>query len=107
MSGMLNDAARLRSSDAELDRRFLDVSYLDLVADPVRVAGEIYRHFGWTFDTRTRREMESWQAGQAERRRAERRHRYAVADYGLTEEQVDEAFSGYLEFAASNKIKMR
>jgi hypothetical protein len=107
MSRMLAGAALLRRADPDLDRRFIDVSYLDLVADPVRAAGEIYRHFGWTFDEQTRARMEHWHAGQASRRRAERRHRYALSDYGLTEARVDDAFSGYTEFAAANKVRMR
>jgi hypothetical protein len=74
------------------------VSYLDLVADPVQTAGEIYRHFGWTFDELTRTRMKHWHAGQAERRRTESRHQYTLADYGLTEDQVDGAFAGYAEY---------
>jgi hypothetical protein len=38
---------------------------------------------------------------------ADWRHRYALSDYGLTEAQVDDAFSGYTEFAAANKVRMR
>lgn len=107
MSGMLNGAAALRSADGELDRRFVDVSYLDLVADPVGVAGEIYRVSGWTLDEETRAEMERWHARQAAGRRGERRHRYALGDYGLSLAQVDDAFAGYLEFATANKVRMR
>jgi hypothetical protein len=106
MSRMLTEAARLRSADQELERRFLDVSYGDLVADPVRTAGEIYRHFGWTFDERTRTRMERWHAGQAGRRRTESRHQYTLSGYGLTEDQVDGAFAGYTEFARELKIRM-
>ena len=106
MSRMLAGAARQRRADPDLDRRFIDVSYLDLVADPIRTAAEIYRHFDWTFDEQTRARMEHWHAGQAARRRAELRHRYALSDYGLTEDQVDDAFCGYTEFAA-NKVRMR
>ncbi len=106
MSGMLNGAAALRSADRELDRRFVDVSYLDLVADPVGVAGEIYREFGWTLDEAARAQMSQWHARQAAGRRGERRHQYALADYGLSGAQVDDAFAGYLEFARANKVRM-
>jgi hypothetical protein len=68
---------------------------------------EIYRRFGWTFDDQTRARMEGWHSGQAARRQAERRHRYALSDYGLTEDQVDDAFSGYTEFTRAHKIRMQ
>ena len=107
MSQLLEGVARLRGADPGFDRRFIDVSYLDLVADPVGAAGEIYRHAGWTFDEQTRARMERWHAGQAAQRGAQRRHQYALPAYGLTEGQVEGAFGGYAEFAAANKIRMR
>jgi hypothetical protein len=72
----------------------------------VGVAREIYREFGWTLDEATLTEMEQWRARQAAGRRAESRHRYALADYGLSGAQVDDAFAGYLEFARANKVRM-
>ena len=51
--------------------------------------------------------VEGWHAGQAARRRAERRHRYTLSDYGLTEGQVDDAFSGYTAFTGANQIRMQ
>jgi hypothetical protein len=107
MSQMLEGVALLRGADADFDRRFIDVSYLDLVADPVAVAAEIYRNAGWELDEQSRARMERWRAGQAAQRRAEQRHRYALSPYGLTEGQVEDAFRGYAEFAVANKIRMR
>jgi hypothetical protein len=43
----------------------------------------------------------------AERRRAGRRHQYALPDFGLTEDQVEGAFGGYAEFTRVNKIRVR
>jgi thioester reductase-like protein len=107
MSRMLEGVARLRSTHADFDRRFIDVSYQELVADPVQTAADIYQHAGWTFDEQSRARMERWHAGQAARRRAERRHQYALPDFGLTEDQVEGAFGGYAEFTRANKIRMR
>jgi thioester reductase-like protein len=107
MSQMLEGVARLRAAAPGFDRRFIDVSYLDLVADPVGAAEEIYRHAGWAFDEQTRSRMERWHAGQAAQRRARRRHEYSLSAYGLTEGQVEGAFSGYAEFVRANKIRMR
>lgn len=69
------------------------------------MAREIYREFGWTLDEATLEEMERWHSRQAAGRRGERRHQYALADYGLSWAQVDDAFAGYLEFAKSNKVR--
>jgi Sulfotransferase family len=107
MSHMLERTAQLRTDRPEHDHRFVDVSYRDLVENPVRVAEEIYRQFGWTFDDQTRTATERWHAGQAARRQAQRRHRYSPSAYGLTGNQVDEAFSRYAEFTRANKIRMR
>jgi hypothetical protein len=107
MSRMLEGVARLRGADPDFDRRFIDVSYLDLVADPVGTAGEIYRQAGWTLDEQTRARMERWHAGQAAQRRAQRRHQYALSAYGLSDGQVEGAFRGYAGLVAANKIRMR
>ncbi len=107
MSRMLTGAAQLRASDPDLDRRFFDVSYLDLVAAPVTVASRICQHFGWTFDDQARERMGQWHARQAARRETERRHRYSLAEYGLAEGQVVDAFAGYTESALASKVRMQ
>lgn len=58
MSGMLTGAARLPAAGLDLDRRFVDVSYLDLVANPVRAAADIYTQLGWTLDEQARARMD-------------------------------------------------
>ena len=50
--------------------------------------------------------MNSWLQQQEERRRHERRHSYALDDFGLTRGEVSGAFAPYLEFAASRGIRM-
>jgi hypothetical protein len=126
MSRMLGQAARFRAAYPEIDRRFADVSYLDLTEDPVGTVADIYRHFGWVFDDEARARTERWQGRQAEQRQAEQRqaeqrqaeqrqaeqrraepgHRYSLARYGLTAPQVDAAFARYAEFVRGNKIRL-
>jgi len=106
MSRMLGQAARFRAAYPEIDRRFADVSHLDLTENPVGTVAEIYRHFGWVLDDETRARTERWQARQAARRQAEPRHRYSLARYGLTEAQVDAAFARYAEFVRANKVRL-
>ena len=104
MSGMLNDAMRFRASHTELDRRWADVRYTDLVDDPIAVVRDIYARFNWPLDPSALSRMHEWLTLQAEQRRQEPRHEYRLEDYGLTPESVNEAFSPYNEFVTSRGI---
>ena len=69
-------------------RRFFDVSYDDLVADPVGTAEAVYAHFGLPFGGAAADAMRALGTGG----RAPGAHRYTLADFGLTQEQVEERF---------------
>ena len=101
MSGMLNRATRFRVSRPELEDRWVDIAYVDLVRDPLAAVRAIYDRFGWPLEQAAVDRMEAWLSRQAERRRRERRHRYRLEDYGLTAEGVDAAFAPYLAFIAA------
>ena len=98
MSGMLNRATRFRIGRPELEDRWVDVAYVDLVRDPLAAVRTIYDRFGWRLEPAAVDRMEAWRSRQAERRRRETRHRYRLEDYGLTAEGVDAAFAPYLDF---------
>jgi hypothetical protein len=68
--------------------RFFDVSYGDLVTDPVGTAEAVYAHFGLPFGGAAADAMRALSTGG----RAGAAHRYTLADFGLTEEQVVERF---------------
>ncbi|HWM97527.1 MAG TPA: sulfotransferase [Streptosporangiaceae bacterium] len=68
--------------------RFFDVAYSDLVADPVGTAEAVYAHFGLPFSGAAADAMRALSADG----RAGAAHRYTLADFGLTEEQVVERF---------------
>ena len=104
MSGMLNGAMRFRASRPELESRWVDVSYRDLVENPSAVVNAIYERLDWRLDPVAAAEIESWLERQAEQRRREPPHRYSLEDFGLTAEQVAAAFAPYREFVASRKI---
>jgi thioester reductase-like protein len=106
MSRMLEGVARLRQADPELNRRFIDVSYLDLIESPLRVVDKIYQQLGWPVEKRERARMKHWLTEDAVRWQAEPRHQYSLAEYGLSTGQVETAFSGYAEFTRMNKIRM-
>ena len=100
MSGMLNGATQLRLDRPELDDRWVDVAYGDLIRDPMAIMRDIYRRFGWRLEPDAVREMKAWMSVQEERRRRETRHSYRLEDYALTPEAVNRAFEPYLDFAA-------
>ena len=104
MSGMLNGAMRFRASRPELESRWVDVSYRDLVENPTAVVNAIYERLDWRLDPVAATEIEGWLERQAEQRRREPPHRYSLEDFGLTAERVAAAFAPYREFVASRKI---
>ncbi|NIJ10377.1 hypothetical protein FHU38_000721 [Saccharomonospora amisosensis] len=89
-------ARGLRTFTAERAKRdqsrFYDVAYDDFVADPIGTVERIYSHFGLPLtDTATAamRAMHEQSTSGASRPA----HTYALADFGLTEQQVNEHFT--------------
>src|SRR5262249_14879302 len=88
--------------------RFCDVSYENFVADPFATVESVYGHFGLQLSGAAVDAMRQVQAVGSAGGGAEavgvgnasgggtQPHRYALADFGLTPEQVDERFAGYL-----------
>ena len=105
MSGMLNKAVQFREFHPEIEDRWVDVNYFDLVQNPIAIVHHIYDRFGWTLGSAARVAMEDWQLRQAEKRRSETRHRYDLQDFGLAPEAVDEAFAPYREFVTARGIR--
>ena len=104
MSGMLNEAMRFRASRPELESRWIDVSYRDLVENPMAVVSAIYERLGWRLEPAARDNMQDWRSRQAEQRRNEPPHRYSLEDFGLTRQQVDAAFEPYRDFVTARGI---
>jgi hypothetical protein len=77
--------------------RFCDVEYDAFVADPLATMEKVYARFGLTLTGAAADAMRALLAGRTDGRPA---HRYALADFGLTGEQVDERFAGYLSARA-------
>ena len=104
MSHMLNGAMKFRASRAELEGRWVDVRFADLVTKPMAVVRSIYERLDWPLSAAAESAMKKWLVIQAAQRRREPRHVYRLEDYGLTAETVYKAFSHYLEFAAARRI---
>jgi hypothetical protein len=100
-SRMLLRALELRRASPALEAQILDLDYRELVADPLAALQQIYTFAGIPFSERTRAAIE----GALARNRKDRfgRHRYALADFGLDERRVAEAFAPYLEDRAARR----
>jgi len=72
--------------------QFYDVGYDDFVADPVGTVAGVYRHFGLPLTAAAADAMGGLQAGSAASS-GRPAHRYSLADFGLTAEQVRERFA--------------
>ena len=102
MSRLLDRAVAFRESRPDLEDRWIDVSYYDLVQDPMSVVARIYERRGWQLRPEAVEAMETWLDEQRERRRTEKRHKYDMADYGLTRGMIDAAFARYREFLSES-----
>ena len=96
-------AVRARSDPA----RFCDVDYDDFATDPLGTVVAVYAHFGLDLSGRAADAMRAVLSPRAVRtpragRDATPRHEYALADFGLTGDQVDERFAGSGEQTGKN-----
>ncbi len=80
-------AVRARHDQAQ----FCDVDYEAFVAHPIRTAEAVYAHFGLALSPRARAAMRTVRTHGAPAAVGPA-HRYALSDFGLTDDQVDERF---------------
>jgi hypothetical protein len=80
-------AARQRYDPAQ----FLDVDYAEFTADPVGAVESVYGRFGLEYSEAAAAAVRALHA-EAAHGDARPAHRYSLADFGLTGEQVDERF---------------
>jgi hypothetical protein len=74
--------------------RFVDVSFGALQTDPIDTIAESYEKLGLEFTDSARTKVRQW--ANEHKPGARGTHSYELADYGLTAEQVREAFSDYI-----------
>jgi hypothetical protein len=82
-------AARARYDQSQ----FLDVDYADFTADPVGTVESVYARFGLPYSAAAADAVRVVRV-QAAAGAGHPAHRYALADFGLTAEQVTERFGG-------------
>ena len=76
------------------DDRFVDVSFADLQTEPVKTLESSYDQLHIAFTESARATVQEWADEHKPGHRGA--HNYELADYGLSSEQVREAFSEYL-----------
>ncbi len=69
------------------------------------VVAHIHERLGWSLEPGAVAAMEHWREVQAAHRQTEKRHKYDIADYGLTREAIDRAFGRYLEFLSESGMR--
>jgi len=104
MSTMMKRAVDFRNNHPELQSRWVDIDFSDLVRDPLTSVAKIYKSFNWTLSQSTIQSMNTWIAKQAQHRKSLPIHHYHLSEFGLTPEQVNTAFDAYLEFYRQLKI---
>lgn len=86
--------AKFDAERAEYDAaQFCDVDYADFVADPLATVTGIYRHFDLPLPDVTRQAMAETVAESHTGPRTPK-HRYSLADYGLTADLIRDRFAG-------------
>jgi hypothetical protein len=89
-------ATAMRRALAVRDRlQVVDVDYRQLVRDPVAAVAGIYRSMGRTLDPAMEAQVAAWTADHPQHQHG--RHRYDLAGFGLTGEEVDAAFGSYMD----------
>lgn len=83
----------MQARDGADGARFLDVSYYDLLKDPIAELRRICRYAGIGFDDNAGRAAAKCMRANPQYRFG--KHTYRLGDFGLTEETVEEAFSAY------------
>lgn len=77
-----------------LDGHIFDVQYDRIRDDPMPVYREIYRRAGHTLTTEAEQSMRQWEQGNEQGKHG--KHVYSLAQFGLSERKIDDAFGEYI-----------
>ena len=92
---MLDHVRSLRSQGALPDEQFVDTRYTDLVTDPVAAIRSIYERAGLTWPTGHGESITSYLEQKPKDKFG--KHEYSLAEYGLDEAMIHNAFAAYIE----------
>jgi len=72
----------------------LDLAFRDLIADPVDAVRKVYDHADIDFTIETEEAVLRWWREHPSDKHGQ--HRYDLADYGLTREEVEDVYADYI-----------
>lgn len=82
--------------DLDKEAQILDLKFEDFVSDQVGTIQHIYQHFGWDLTDTAIEKMKSFLAQNPKDKHGA--HEYALDDFGLTEQGINQQFSNYIHF---------
>ena len=88
-------ALAFRSVSPEEERRFTDIRFTDITADPMRQVEHVYRAAGIPMTADAHDAMSGWLRDATRKQLAQ--HRYQAGDFGLTEAGIRETFREYYQ----------
>jgi hypothetical protein len=75
--------------------QFFDLHFREVLGDPVGAVRRMYAHFGLELTEDAERNMRRWHAENPQGKHGE--HRYAAADFGLTDGAIADRYAAYIE----------
>jgi len=85
--------ARAMEARSERPAQIFDVGFEHLVKDPIGTVRRIYERFGYEYDPRMEAGMVQWLRDNPQGKHGS--HKYDLAQFGLTEQHVRDAFADY------------
>jgi hypothetical protein len=85
----------MRARDAIGEDRFYDVSYHDVMADPVRTVERIYERFGLSLSATAAENIRDWAARNPQAKHGV--HKHSPDEFGLQADAINRQFAGYRE----------
>lgn len=87
-------AAALSWRQSNPQVQVLDLAFRDLISDPVAAVRKVYEHADIAFSEETEEAVARWWREHPSDKHGQ--HRYELADYGLTREQVESVYADYI-----------
>jgi thioester reductase-like protein len=106
MSKMLNKATEFRKIHPELENRWIDIPFDQLISNPISIINSIYAKLGKEIDSNHLLKIEKWITDSIERRKKEGTNTHKLSDFKLSGDEVDQAFKIYLDYITTKKMKM-
>eukprot|EP01054_Gregarina_sp_Poly1_P004682 Gregarina_sp_Poly_1__4681@NODE_24_length_20154_cov_63_859810_g22_i0_p1_GENE_NODE_24_length_20154_cov_63_859810_g22_i0NODE_24_length_20154_cov_63_859810_g22_i0_p1_ORF_typecomplete_len6649_score1079_63ketoacylsynt/PF00109_26/1_3e25ketoacylsynt/PF00109_26/1_3e73ketoacylsynt/PF00109_26/1_5e81KR/PF08659_10/3_3e56KR/PF08659_10/2_4e03KR/PF08659_10/1_6e55KR/PF08659_10/3_4e50KR/PF08659_10/8_1e02Acyl_transf_1/PF00698_21/3e83Acyl_transf_1/PF00698_21/1_6e78Ketoacylsynt_C/PF02801_22/4_7e42Ketoacylsynt_C/PF02 len=98
MSRMIHTSLDFRASRPDLASRFIDLQFVDLIHNPIGCVAEIYKKFQYPLTPKAIDNMKAFMIEEEQSKKTrKKKHLYSLADAGLTEAKVEEAFAVYYD----------